>query len=146
LEKYSPKGPFTDIMTFWSGPNTYSLYSEVDSNDVMSGYYVGDETDLKSIHYTRPVGSMIASAEDVGIFLRALINGSLFNAEEQAIYISVYDYEHTGWLNGYTSIVRYHVDIDAVVVKFVNTSSVENFWSKLEQVYNRIVRSLEKEY
>ena len=84
--------------------NTYSLYSEADSNDVMSGYYIGYEPDLKSNDFTRPGGSMVASAEDVGIFLRALIDGTLFNEEEQAIYSSVYVYEHTGWLDGYTSI------------------------------------------
>lgn len=126
--------------------NTYNLYSEADSNDVMSGYYIGYEPDLKSNDYTRPGGSMVASAEDVGIFLRALIDGTLFNEKEQAIYSSVYVYEHTGWLDGYTSIARYHSDIDAVVVQFVNTSSKEIYWLKLEKVYKRIVRILEKEY
>jgi len=124
--------------------HTYSLYSEVDPNDVMSGYYIGYDADLKSNDFTRPGGSMVASAEDVGKFLRALIDGSLFNAEEQAIYSSVYEYEHTGWLDGYTSIARYHPDIDAVVVQFVNTSSDELFWLELERVYKRIARMLEK--
>ncbi len=123
--------------------NTFNLYSEVDSNDVMSGYFVGSETDLKSIDHTRPGGSMIASAEDVGTFLRALIDGTLLNKEEQAVYSSVYAYEHTGWLNGYTSIARYHSDIDAVVVQFVNTSSREWFWLELERTYNKIVSAIE---
>ena len=126
--------------------NTYSLYSEVDSNDVISGYFIGYEPDLKSTLHTWPGGSMIATAEDVGIFLRALIDGTLFNVEEQAIYSSVYEYEHKGWLPGYTSIARYHSDIDAVVIQFVNTSSNELFWLELERVYDRIVRILEKEY
>jgi len=126
--------------------NTYSLYSEADSNDVMSGYYIGYEPDLKSNDFTRPGGSMVASAEDVGIFLRALIDGTLFNEEEQSIYSSVYVYEHTGWLDGYTSIARYHSDIDAVVVQFVNTSGNEMYWLKLERVYNRIVKLIEKKY
>ena len=43
--------------------NTYSLYSEVDSNEVMSGYYKGYDPDLKSDLYTRPGGSMVATAE-----------------------------------------------------------------------------------
>jgi D-alanyl-D-alanine carboxypeptidase len=124
--------------------NTYSLYSEVDPDDVVSGYFIGYDPDLKANDSTRPGGSMVASAEDVGIFLRALIDGTLFNAEEQAIYSSVYVYEHTGWLDGYTSIARYYSDIDAVVVQFVNTSSNEMFWLKLNRVYNRIVRILEK--
>lgn len=124
--------------------NTYSLYREADSSEVMSGYYVGHDADLKPNDHTRPGGSMVASAEDVGLFLRALIDGTLFNEKEQAIYSSVYVYEHTGWLDGYTSIARYHSDIDAVVVQFVNTSSNEFFWLRLKKVYNRIVRILEK--
>ncbi|MBI1306789.1 MAG: serine hydrolase [Bacteroidetes bacterium] len=125
--------------------NTYNVYSDADSNAVMSGYYIGYNRDLKSDDFTRPGGSMVASAEDVAIFLRALIDGTLFTEKEQAIYSSVYVYEHTGWLNGYTSIARYHSDMDAVVVQFVNTSSNEIYWLKLERVYNRIVRILEKE-
>lgn len=120
--------------------NTYSLYSEVDSNQVMSGYIKGYDPDIKSWNHTTPGGSMIATAEDVGIFLRALIDGTLLNEEEQAIYSTVYEYEHTGWLPGYTSIARYHSDVDAVVVQFVNTSSKEWFWIELEKVYRRIVR------
>lgn len=124
--------------------NTYSLLSEVDSNKVMSGYYVGYEDDLKMNDYTRPGGSMIATAEDVGIFLRALIDGSLLSADEQAIYSSIYEYEHTGWLNGYTSIARYESDIDAVIVQFVNTSKGEMFWLGLERSYSRILRAVKK--
>ena len=124
--------------------NTYSLYSEVDSNDVMSGYLKGWDPDLKSLDHTRPGGSMIATAEDVGIFLRALIDGTLLNEKEQVIYSSIYKYEHTGWIHGYTSIARYHPDIDAVVVMFVNTSGTEFFWLELEKVYDRMVRILEK--
>lgn len=125
--------------------NTFSLLSEVDSNVVMSGYYVGYQSDLKMTDYTRPGGSMIASAEDVAVFLRALIDGTLLNVEEQAIYSSVYEYEHTGWLSGYTSIARYHSDIDAVVVQFVNTSKDEMFWTGLERSYSRIVHAVKNE-
>ncbi|KPM47723.1 beta-lactamase [Jiulongibacter sediminis] len=125
--------------------NTYSLYSEVDPEKVMSGYYKGHEPDLKANDYTRPGGSMVATAEDVGLFLRALIDGSLLSPEEQALYSSVYVYEHTGWLSGYTSIARYEEDIDTVVVQFVNTSGKEIFWLKLENAYDRIVSILKKE-
>ncbi len=111
----------------------------------MSGYYVGYEPDLKMVRHTRTGGSMIARAEDVGVFLRALIDGTLFNADEQEIYSSIYEYEHTGWLNGYTSIVRYHSDIDAVVVQFVNTSAGQMFWLGLKRSYNRIVHAVKKE-
>lgn len=124
--------------------NTYSLYSEVDSSLLSSGYYVGYEPDLKSLKHTRPGGSMIATAADVGIFLRALIDGTLLNEEEQQVYESVYAYEHTGWLPGYTSIARYHADIDAIVIQFVNTSKGEMYWLRLNRVYNRIVKVVER--
>ncbi len=74
---------------------------------------------------------MVATAQDVGIFLRALNDGSLLNHDEQAIYSSIYVYEHTGLLPGYQSIARYHKDMDTVVILFVNTSG-GNSWTKLE--------------
>ncbi len=119
--------------------NTFSSLHEVDIDDVMSGYYVGIEADLKSIDF-----GMIATAEDVGIFLRALNDGSLFNDNEQAIYSSIYVYEHKGWVLGYQSIARYHKDIDTVVIQFVNTVSDETELTTLV-VYNRIVRILRRE-
>jgi len=97
--------------------NTFSSLHEVDIDDVMSGYYVGEESDFKHIDF-----GMVATAEDVGIFLRALNDGSLLNGDEQAIYSSIYEYEHTGWVLGYYSIARYHKDIDTVVIQFVNTN------------------------
>ena len=124
--------------------NTYSLLSEVNLDDVMSGYFVGYDLDIKQNDYNIPGGSMVATAKDVGTFLRALIDGSLLNEEEQEIYSSVYEYEHTGELPGYQSIARYHEDIDAVVIQFINTSG-GNSWSKSESVYKRIIRILERE-
>ncbi len=123
--------------------NTYSLLSEVDLDDVMSGYDVGYDHDLKYNDFITPSGSMVATAEDVGIFLRALNDGSLLNDNEQAIYSSIYEYEHTGLLPGYSSIAKYHKDIDAVVVQFVNTSGGYT-WNLSEIVYNRIVEILRR--
>lgn len=125
--------------------NTFNLYREVESKNVMSGYVKGYASDLKSIDHSGPGGSMVATAEDVGTFLRALIDGTLLTAEEQEIYSSVYEYEHTGWLPGYCSIVRYHSDIDAVIVQFVNTSDNELFWLDLERVYSRVVSAIKKD-
>ena len=119
--------------------NTYSLLSEVDLDDVMSGYSVGYNGDIKYSDFINPSGSMVATAKDVGIFLRALNDGSLLNDNEQAIYSSIYEYEHTGLLPGYSSIARYHKDIDAVVVQFANTSGGYT-WNLSEIVYNRIVK------
>ena len=124
--------------------NTYGSLSEVEAADVMSGYHKGWESDAKLTDYIHPGGSMIATAEDVSKFLRALIDGSLFTDEEQAIYASAYRYEHTGLLPGYQSIARYHEDIDAVVIQFVNTSG-GNSWMKSERVYYRVIQALEKE-
>jgi CubicO group peptidase (beta-lactamase class C family) len=123
--------------------NTFSLLKEVDIADVMSGYFVGYELDIKRNDFIQPGGSMIATIRDVGIFLRALNEGSLLNEQEQAIYSSIYVYEHTGHLPGYQSIARYHSGLDAVVVQFNNTSG-GNMWTLSEMVYKRIVRILRK--
>ena len=126
--------------------HTYSLLCEVDLDDVMSGYFVGYEHDIKYNDFIQPGGSMVATIEDVGIFLRALNDGLLLNEEEQAVYSSIYVYGHTGLLPGYQSIARYHSDIDAVVVQFTNTSgSGGKLWQVSEMVYKRIVRILHKQ-
>ena len=125
--------------------NTYNIYKDSDTTRVMSGYLIGWNPDLRSWDFPLPGGNMVATAEDVGIFLRALIDGTLLTDKEQEIYTLVYEYEHTGWLPGYCSIARYHSDIDAVVVQFVNTSGTELFWLDVERVYKRIVMALEKE-
>ena len=119
--------------------HTFSLLSDVPINQVMSGYSVGYEPDIKSNDYTNPGGSMVATAGDVGMFLRALNNGTLLNEQEMAIYRSVYPMEHTGLLPGYSSIARYHQDIDTVVIQFVNTSGGVS-WTMTEIVYQRIVK------
>lgn len=117
--------------------NTFGLLNEVDINEVMSGYYVGYEEDFK----TENTGLMLATAEDVGKFLRALNDGSVFNEGEQEIYSSIYVYEHTGLLVGYQSIARYHKDIDAVVIQFNNTANFDGYdWSLAEIIYSRILK------
>jgi len=88
---------------------------------------------------------MVATAQDVGIFLRALNDGSLLNDEEQGIYSSIYVYEHTGLLPGYRSIAGYQKDIDTVVILFTNASG-GNSWMKSEAIYSRIVRILRKQH
>jgi D-alanyl-D-alanine carboxypeptidase len=104
----------------------------------MSGYYVGYEDDFK----TEEQG-MLATAEDVGIFLRALNDGSLFDEGEQEIYSSIYVYEHTGLVLGYQSIAKYRKDIDTIVIQFVNTTNIDGYnWNTSEIVYSRIVKIL----
>ena len=116
--------------------NTFGSVSEVNIDDVMSGYYVGYEEDFK----TENVG-MIATAEDVGIFLRALNDGSVFNEGEQEIYSSIYVYEHTGLVVGYQSIAKYHKDLDTVIIQFNNTTDFDGYdWNLSEIIYSRIIK------
>ena len=122
--------------------NTFGSLSEVNIDEVMSGYYVGFEEDFK----TEDTGLMLATAEDVGIFLRALNDGSVFNEGEQEIYSSIYEYEHTGLLVGYQSIAKYHKDMDAVVIQFNNTTNFDGYdWSLAEIFYSRIVKIVHRE-
>lgn len=118
--------------------NTFFSITEVDLDDVMSGYYVGYEEDFKAREY-----GMLATAEDVGIFLRALNDGSVFDEGEREIY--PYEYNHGGLVIGYQSLAEYHKDIDAVVVQFINTTDFEGYeWNLSEITINRIVKILEK--
>jgi D-alanyl-D-alanine carboxypeptidase len=126
--------------------NTFSLLSEANVDSVMSGYYVGYDEDMKYNDFINPAGSMVATAEDVGTFLRALNDGSVFEPGEQEIYSSIYVYEHTGLIPGYQSIARYHKDIDAVVIQFNNTTNFTGYdWSLAEIFYNRIVKIVKRE-
>lgn len=121
--------------------HTFGSIHDVDMDDVMSGYYVGVDHDIKNVDY----GSMLATAEDVGIFLRALNDGSLFGEGEQEIYSSIYKYEHTGLIPGYQSIAKYQKDIDTVVILFMNTTNFDGYtWNLSEIVYNRIVKILRR--
>lgn len=123
--------------------HTFSLLKDVNLEDVTSGYFHGYKPDIKGNDFVNPGGSMVATAEDVGIFIRALNDGSLLTDSEQTIYSSLYQYGHTGLLPGYSSIARYHKDIDAVVVLLVNTNGGDS-WSILEIVYQRIIDILHR--
>ncbi|NKI30421.1 serine hydrolase domain-containing protein [Croceivirga thetidis] len=114
--------------------NTYFSITEVDLEDVMSGYYVGIEKDFKAREF-----GMLATAADVGTFLRALNDGSVFEEGEKDIY--PYEYDHGGLVIGYQSLAEYHEDIDAVVVQFINTTDFEGYeWNLSEIIINRIVK------
>jgi CubicO group peptidase (beta-lactamase class C family) len=118
--------------------NTFFSITEVDLDDVMSGYYVGYEEDFKAREY-----GMLATAEDVGIFLRALNNGSVFDEGEKEIY--PYEYNHGGLVVGYQSLAEYHKDLDAIVVQFINTTDFNGYeWNLSEITINRIVKIIRK--
>jgi len=119
--------------------NTFSSIHDIDMDDLMSGYYVGVDEDIKTADYA----SMVATAEDVGTFLRALNEGTFFEEGEQEIYSSIYVYNHTGLIPGYQSIAKYHKDIDTVVIQFVNTTDFDGYtWTLSEIVYKRILKIL----
>jgi CubicO group peptidase (beta-lactamase class C family) len=125
-----------EILTPLGLKHTFGSLSEVNIDDVMSGYYVGVDTDLKSEEK-----GMLATAEDVGKFLRALNDGSVFKEGEQEIYSSIYVYEHTGLLPGYQSFAKYYKDMDMVVIQFNNTTNFNGYdWSLAEIIYSRIVK------
>lgn len=122
--------------------NTFSSIHDIDMDDLMSGYYVGVDEDIKTADYA----SMVATAEDVGTFLRALNEGSLFEEEEQEIYSSIYVYNHTGLIPGYQSIAKYHKDIDTVVIQLINTTDFDGYtWTLSKIVYKRILKILRSE-
>ena len=120
--------------------STFHSLSEVNIDDVMSGYHVGYPLDLKTDKQ-----GMLASAEDVGIFLRALNDGSLFDEGEQKIYSSIYEYEHKGWLPGYQSIAKYNKNIDTVVIQFTSTTDAKLYnWNLADVIYARIIKILKR--
>ena len=122
--------------------HTFGSIKDVNIDDVMSGYYVGYDKDLK----TDNIDSMMSTAEDLSIFIRALNDGSVFrDKKEKEIYSSIYKYEHTGLIPGYQTIARYYKEIDAVVIQFTNTVDFDGYnWNMSEIMYNRIIRILRK--
>ena len=121
--------------------HTYGSLNDVNIDDVMSGYHVGHPFDLKTDDH-----GMLATAEDVGTFVRALNDGSLFKEGEQDIYTSIYKYEHAGWVPGYQSFATYYKDLDAVVVAFYSTTDAKLYnWNLSEIINNRIVKLLKRQ-
>ena len=130
-----------DILSPLNLSRTFISVDQVDPADLMSGYVIGQDFEWKGINFSSPAGSMVASARDVGVFLRALVDGTLMTPAEQTLYSELYDYGHTGLLPGYSSIARYHDELDAVVVQFVNTSGTR-MWGETETNYRRVLRIL----
>ena len=122
-----------EILTPLGLTNTFSSVHEINLVDLMSGYYVGYVNDFKALDQ-----GYVATAQDVGDFLIALNKGTFFDEQEQALYTSLYKYEHTGWVLGYSSIARYYKDIDTVVVQFINTNGDDTVLLN-EIIYDRII-------
>lgn len=122
-----------EILTPLGLKNTFASIHEMDLAALMSGYYVSYENDFKTLDQ-----GYVATAQDVGDFIIALNKGTFFNEQEQALYASLYLYGHTGWVLGYSSIARYHKDINTVVVQFINTNGNDTVMLN-EIIYNRII-------
>lgn len=122
---------------------TFGSPDDVDLDQVAGGYHHGYDIDFKDVAFVTPGASMVATAQDVAVFLRALNDGTLLSDAEQAVYASVYEMGHKGWVLGYQSIARYHEDPDAVVVQFVNTTGGDSELVSLV-VYDRIVKILRR--
>ena len=128
--------------------STFNSLSEVNIDDVMSGYHVGYPHDLKTNDH-----GMHATAEDVGTFIRSLNEarlpakqGSLFKEGEEEIYASIYEYKHGGWVPGYQSFAEYYEDLDAVVVAFYSTTDPDLYnWNLSEIINSRIVKILRRQ-
>ena len=133
----------TEFLTPLGLKNTFDDLSQVLSQRLMSGYVSGYDEDLKRLAFVSPAGAMVATAKDVAAFLRALNNGSLFTAEEQALYTTLYVNSHDGWLPGYLSFARYHEPSDTVVVIFASTSG-DSQWLIGDIIYRRIINMLEE--
>ena len=120
---------------------TFGSLDDIEIEDLMSGYYVGIDADLK----TNRMGSMIATAEDVGIFIRSLNEGTLLDNEEQELYSSLYVYNHTGLIPGYQSIAKYNNKTKTVIVQFTNTTDFNGYnWSLSEIIYGRIEKIISR--
>ncbi|WP_417602724.1 serine hydrolase domain-containing protein [Owenweeksia hongkongensis] len=130
-----------EILTPLNLVHTFGSLKDVNMDDVMSGYHVGHPYDLKEDDH-----GMLTTAEDVGIFLRALNDGSLFEPGEQEIYSSIYKYEHAGWVPGYQSFAKYHDNLDAVIVEFYSTTDPKLYnWNLSEIINKRIVKILKRQ-
>lgn len=118
---------------------TYFSVNEVDQQRLMSGYHVGFDQDFKSLDQ-----GYVATIHDVGVFLRALNDGALFTDEEAEIYSNLYEYNHTGWVLGHSSIARYHPEIDTVLIQLTSTTGDDTVMLT-SIIYNRILDILKQD-
>lgn len=128
-----------EILTPLNLNNTYSSLDKVNIDNVMSGYHVGHPHDLKEDEH-----GMVATAEDVGTFLRALNEGTFFTPQEQEIYASIYEYEHGGWVPGYQSFAKYYNEIDTVIIAFYSTTDSKLYNWNLSEIINRRISKIVK--
>ncbi len=117
---------------------TFFSVGEVNKNELMSGYHLGYDDDLRHLDQ-----GYVATAKEVAIFLRALNEGAFFTEQERQLYASLYGYNHNGWVLGYQSIARYHPQEDMVVIQFVSTTG-NDLVMLTGILYDRVLRILRK--
>lgn len=107
-----------EILTPLELEQTYLSMADVDLSKMVSGYHLGYEHDFKELSQ-----GYVATAENIGRFIRALNNGRAFSNEaERKVYQSLYRFSHDGWVIGYISKTRYFKENDTVIVQFINTT------------------------
>ena len=122
--------------------NSYSLLGDTDVALLARGYWNG--VDRTEQDYVVPGGSMISTAQETGIFLRALATGNLLTPNEQQTYQSLFGgFGHSGWLPGYQSEARYYSDMDIVLVQFVNETG-DNSETVAREVYDSLLDYLRR--
>jgi CubicO group peptidase (beta-lactamase class C family) len=119
--------------------DTFHQLSEAPADRLVRGYW--DGVDRTTLDYASPGGSMVSTAADVAVFLRALATGELFDEEERSLYNNLYWTSHSGWLPGYQSIANYESSLGAVVVLFANTTG-GNSEDALNRTYQRVLDRL----
>ena len=100
--------------------DTYSTVAEVDRSRLIRGYW--GEIDYTNLDYTIPGGSMVSTAADMAVFLRALTTGNLLNNAEKTSYSSLYRYNHSGTLPGFYSTAQFDEETNTIAIQFVNTT------------------------
>lgn len=101
--------------------DTVSLLSATQVDRLARGYW--DTIDRTEQDYAIAGGSMVSTASDVGVFLRALATGDGLTDVERQRYRTLFgSFGHSGWLPGYQSQARYLPGSDVVVVLFANTT------------------------
>lgn len=117
--------------------NTYSLLGDADITQLAHGYW--NSVDRIDQDYVVPGGSMVSTAQEVGIFLRALATGTLLAPDERQVYQLLFgDFGHSGWLPGYQSNAQYFSDMDTVLVQFVNETGAGTE-TVAQEVYDSLV-------
>ncbi|NND60440.1 MAG: beta-lactamase family protein [Gammaproteobacteria bacterium] len=128
-----------EILTPLGMVNTYSLLGEADIESLARGYW--DDVDRTAQDYVVPGGSMVSTARETGVFLRALATGNLLSANERSLFLSMFSFGHSGWLPGYQSLAYYHADIDTVVIQFVNNTGGGSE-QRAQQTYDALLHHL----